>query len=150
MENDEMSDTKDQSKLIKECGNHWNMSPEEIEQHTQFENQHPEVTLFIQEFDCHTDGYRQQWVENFQKPYCAKHPEDTRSCNTKKEDLCSTEMLNSMSNKEREVFFKRRICKLFPEAHVAVKNDPRIRKIVEEKCPEVLKKSSNQSVKEDL
>jgi hypothetical protein len=146
----ERANTQEHYELLKKCGNHWSMSPEELEKYTRDENLHPEIHLFTQETFCHTDVYRQKWVEQFQKTYCAKHPEEKRSCDTKMTDLCSFDMVLSMPDSERNEFIRERICKLFPQAHVTVKNDPGIRAVIEAKCPEVLEKSSPQSIQDEL
>src|SRR6185436_1401990 len=93
-EEHESADTEEHYDLIKQCGNHWTMTSEELEAYTK--NDPLEVELFIQESWCHTDFYRQEWVKNFQQLYCEKHPADSRSCEIKTTDLCNYDMVLSM------------------------------------------------------
>lgn len=150
LEEHEIADTQEHYELIKQCGIHWSMPPEEQEKYTQGELTDQEVTLFMAEYSCHTDGIRQIWVEKCQKIYCEKHPADNRSCNTKMTDLCNDNMVRRMSNSERGMFLIKRICELFPQAHVTVKNDPDVRGIIRENCPELLEKPSQQLKQEEL
>lgn len=149
-EEHELAKTQEHFELIKQCGNHWKMSPEELKTYTSYENQHPEMYLFIQEIACHTDFFRKEWVKKFQKIYCDKHPSDSHSCETKMTDLCNLDMLRTMPVAEKAAFLRERICKLFQEAHVQVKNDPSIRAAMQAKCPELLEKSSPQPIQEEL
>jgi hypothetical protein len=147
----EFADTHEYFELIEQCGNQWSMSPQEQKEHTNDKNQPLEVDLFIQEISCHTDLYRQEWVKKYQKIYCEKHPADSRSCEKgKATDLCSLNTVKNMPDADRIEFVRSRICKLFPQAHDTVKNDPDIRKIVQDRCPELLEKSSPQPKQEEL
>jgi hypothetical protein len=150
IEEHERADTQEHFELIKQCGNHWTMSPEEQEKYTQDSFTVPETHFFIQEVSCHTDDYRQEWIRNFQKIYCEKHPADSRSCETNMTDLCNFDTVRNMPISERKEFIRERICKLFPQAHVTVKNDPVIRKPMQTKCPELLEKSSLQTIQVEL
>jgi hypothetical protein len=149
-EENEMAVTQEYFELIKQCGNDWVMSPKELREYTRDENLHPEIHLFVQEVGCHTDFYRQAWIRNCQKIYCEKQPADSRSCETKTTDLCNREMVTSLPDKKRRKFKCERYCKLFPQAHVTVKNDPDVRGIIRENCPELLEKSSHQPIQEEL
>jgi hypothetical protein len=151
-EEQETADTQEHHKLIKQCAKQWKLSPKTLEEYSLKENENLEVVLFRDEYVCHTDRYRQEWIDRFQKIYCDKHPDDFgRSCKTKKKDLCDQDKLLSMSLSKRSEFAFKRACKLFPQAHENVKNDPDTRKMIQRECPEVLeKKSSNQAIKKDL
>jgi hypothetical protein len=65
-------------------------------------------------------------------------------------DLCDVKMVRSMPCSVKIEFESERYCKLFPQAHVTVKNDPDIRAVIQAKCPELLGKSLNQLIQEDL
>jgi hypothetical protein len=149
-EDREASGTQEHYELIKQCGNHWTISPEELEAASLEENEQPEIKLFVEEIYCHTDYYRREWVEKYQTIYCEKHPADNRSCETKKTDLCNLDTVRRMSFAEQTKFSRERICKLFPQAPDTVKNDPYFRAIILGKCPEVLEKSSPQPSHEEL
>lgn len=147
----ETADTQEHHKLIKQCAKSWKLSPKTLEESFLKENENLEVDLFKQEYVCHTDRYRQEWIDMFQKIYCNKHPDDFgRSCKTKKKDLCDQDKLLRMSLSERSEFAFKRACKLFPQAHENVKNDPATRKMIQRECPSALGKSSNQPIKKDL
>ncbi len=148
----ETADTQEHHKLIKQCAKPWKLSPKTLEEYPLKENENLEAALFRDEYTCHTDRYRQEWIDLFQKIYCDKHPDDFgRSCKTKKKDLCDQDKLLSMSLSKRSEFAFKRACKLFPQAHEDVKNDPDTRKMIQRECPNVLgKKSSNQPIKKDL
>lgn len=140
--------TQENIELLKQCRKQWSMSPKELAEYTYGATLDPEVYLFFQEIYCHTEKYRQLWVERYQQSYCEKHPAESRSCDTKLTDLCSLDMV--MPKSERRELERERICKLFPEAHKKVKNDPGIRSVIQDKCPELLKKSSQQPIQDEL
>jgi hypothetical protein len=128
--------------LIRKCGKAWQLSEKELEENEQSELHHsqPEVHFFMQETSCHTDHYRRQWIDEYQKIYCKKHPEDSRSCEAKMTDFCELNAFRSMPLLEQIEIVLENTCKAFPEAHATVKNDPGILNSVSKKCPEVLEK----------
>jgi len=148
IEKHETAATHDHIKLLKQCGNHWSMSPEELKGYTQIENDLIEVYLFLQEIVCHTDHYRKEWIRLYQNTYCANYPADDRSCKTNPADFCSIHVYKRMSGSEQGEFIKNRTCKLFPHAHESVKNDPYYRGIVQDRCPEAMEKSKKQDHEE--
>jgi hypothetical protein len=149
-EEDELAKTQEHFELIKQCWSPWKMSSQELKTYTSNENRHPEMHFFIQEVACHTDVFRKEWIQKFQEPYCKKHPADSRSCKTKKTDLYDDIRGKSMPDAEKKKFEIERICKLFPQAHLTIKNDPSIRKIIQDNCPKALEKSSKPPKQEEL
>jgi hypothetical protein len=149
-EDEETRDAKEHFKLIKQCAKPWKLSPKEVEEYMGDYNVSLEVTRFRDEIMCHTDRYRQQWIDLFQKNYCKKHPSDSRSCETKKKDLCDHDQLISMSRSKQLDIAGKRACKMLPQADESVKKDPFIRGLLQEACPEALRKSTKQPMKKDL
>ncbi len=80
-----------------------------------------EILLFTQDIDCHTDFYRSDWIDLYQKAYCDKHPEEDRSCKTKKSDLCDLDQVERMPQEKKQKIYANRICKLYPQAVESVK-----------------------------
>lgn len=138
IEEQEYLRTLQHHKLISQCSKAWKLPPERVKHNTYIENRGWELNFFNQEYGCHTDYYRKKWIELYQKNYCKNQPDDTRSCMTNKADLCDFEKVQKLSPWESSAFLDKRICKLFPQAHEKVKNDPDIRMIIQENCPEAL------------
>jgi hypothetical protein len=138
----EYENTKPHFALIKQCGKTWRLSKKELEQYERAELAHsqPEFHFFHQEIACHTDYYRRQWIDDYQKIYCEKHPEDSRSCEAKKDDFCDLEVFRSLPIFEQDKIEMEKTCKAFPEAHATVKTHPDILASILENCPEVLGK----------
>lgn len=130
----ETADTHGQYALREQCAKAWKIPPEPNE----LKEVDLEVDLFAQETECHTDAIRSRWIDKFQKNYCSKHPEDSRSCKVKKKDLCDLKKVQLMPETESIDFILARVCKRFPDAHENVKNHPAYRRIVAQACPEAL------------
>lgn len=94
-----------------------------------------EIALFAQDIDCHTDIYRGDWLLDYQKIYCAKHPEDIRSCIAKKSDLCDMDRVLRLPQDKKQRFLKNRICRMFPNANEVVKTYTQYQKFFEKSCP---------------
>lgn len=130
----EMAETHGHYALREQCAKAWKIPAEPNE----LKDLDLEVTRFAQETECHTDAIRSRWIDKFQKNYCSKHPEDSRSCKMKKKDLCDSKKVQLMPEAESMDFIFARVCKMFPDAHENVKNHPVYRRIVEQACPEAL------------
>lgn len=93
-----------------------------------------EVALFAQDADCHTDIYRMDWLDSYQKAYCLNSPNDKRSCKAVKKDLCDLNQVQGLSKHNRNKVYKEQICKLFPQAHKDVKTDSLYQNYVKKNC----------------
>lgn len=116
--------TRGIAQLKEQCAEVWDLAPD-----TRFQD--PILDLFEQEVNCHTDSYRQQWIDNHQTNYCAKHPEDKRSCEVNKEDLCDYLKVLELPEHDRSKLEKERFCKMFPHAHEKVKEYHRWRAAIQ-------------------
>ncbi len=133
----ESEDTKNFVQLREQCSEIWDLPVDDLDY--EFVNMDQETNLFAQEVQCHTDAIRKQWIDKFKKIYCAKHPDDTRSCTAKKKDLCNLQELYKDPNGQNTMeIVTERTCRLFPNASQSVKNYPKFRTIVEAFCPEAL------------
>ena len=106
---EEFKSKEEYDKLIRQCEPFFEIKPEPgiPDQETQ---------LWNREIYCHTDMIRSRWIDDFQKNYCKKKPNDLHSCNAKKEELCDLNILNNLPEIAKKIILTRRICKLFPFA----------------------------------
>ncbi len=95
-------------------------------------------SLWLSEWQCHTDAYRKQWLDEFRTNYCQKNPTDSRSCRTGGKNFCY-EKYKKLAPYEKGPFLIDRLCKKFfntaPE-HVK----PVLVDKVRQACPQVLLK----------
>lgn len=117
--------------LMKKCGKDWLLEEEDLkkisEQSDLFEEQTEEESLLLQEVTCHTDGTREDWIDQIQSHYCKLHPEDGRSCAVSKSDLCDfltspisnqatcARLSNAAETTKR--FFRTQLCRVCPEIY---------------------------------
>lgn len=98
--------------LIERCTTEWQIPMT----YPEFKG-NPIHLLFWQEVTCHTDSYRQGWIDHHQRAYCSKNPQDTRSCGQEiQRDLCDREAVKKLHKEEPVAyneFIKNRICKVF-------------------------------------
>jgi hypothetical protein len=102
-----------------------------------------EEHLWHQDFRCHTDAYRLQWITQDQETYCRKHPEDIKSCKATVSDLCDMDALNHLPKIKFDELINKRICERYFTAPAYWQDLYRYR--VEESCPEILPSSGRYS-----
>lgn len=100
-----------------------------------------EATLWKSEWICHTDHYREQWLDLYRSAYCQKHMEDLQSCKAKKKSLCYSKYA-SLSLQEKGPFLVQRLCeKFFKNAPVSLK--PALEDKIRYACPQLLRESKS-------
>jgi len=130
IEIDEFNHAHEHAALSSQC-KMLDLPPSFVNDH--LKDQPIESALFMEDIECHTDVYRADWIDQYQNIYCIKHPDDARSCTTKKSDLCDRNQLLVLPQDKMEQVLKDRICKKFPQAHEDGKR--MYRPFVEENCP---------------
>lgn len=103
---------------------------------TVMKNLNAEEILWQQDLECHTDKIRLRWIDRFKTAYCQKRPEDHRSCETEKSQLCDRYEVNQLPEKQRSDFLDKRLCERFPSAPQKLQDLFSI--LIVDKCPEVL------------
>lgn len=96
-----------------------------------------QVHLWYNDFSCHTDEHRKNWINHFQQTYCARHPEDQRSCSIRKENLCDLTTYSRASALEQGKIFAGRLCKLITNAPDEVKSY--FKAVISSNCPNAMK-----------
>ena len=132
IEINELTNAHEHATLRKECKD-LKFAADEVVDH--LKDKPLEVALFAQDTDCHTDIYRSDWIDSYQTAYCARHPNDTRSCKATKNVLCDLNQLLAMPEQKRNNIYKERICTMFSDAHQDVKNDSHYQNFVRQHCP---------------
>lgn len=126
--------------LQKNCADKWNIVlPQSNPNSIDAKITTIESSLWKSEWQCHTDAYRQNWIEDYKQAYCKTHPEDKKSCTAKTSQLCY-EKYNNLNRYEKGPFLADRLCKGFFKT--APKNlKPALIPIVKSTCPHILEKT---------
>lgn len=117
-------------KLIKDCQHFFKIKPEPGKPDL-------DVQMWNHEINCHTDKIRSRWIQNNQKVYCQKHPEDLESCKIKQKDLCDFYKLHNMPFEKQKQIQRQRICEKLPKASSKIKEFYRD-KPIENMCRQIL------------
>jgi hypothetical protein len=115
LELQEISSVKGFPPLLQACLAKWGMDPQLIDYRQKQLSLKDEDLLNTQEIECHTDWYRKQWMERYKEAYCAKHPDDIRSCQTLPEQLCDYGQFQQMPPEENMPILINRLCTYFPK-----------------------------------
>lgn len=67
------------------------------------------IHLWNKVFDCHTDKFKERWIQHFQKAFCQKHPEK-QFCKMRVEGLCNYYEVVNMPEEKQYLFKVNRIC----------------------------------------
>jgi len=136
----EVENGKNHDEILNKCKGAWNIGKEELARYLRSDpnSNDLELAAWWQDFMGHGDAHRATWIENFQKGYCKKHPEDVRSCKLKKKDLVDLHAMHRMPVSEQGKILARRICARYSEAPRKVQID--VADIARANCPKVMEK----------
>ncbi len=101
--------------LVKTCDSFYRMKPAPGSPDLDF-------SLWNHEINCHTDKIRERWIDQYQKRYCKNHPNDRKSCQVKKKDLCDFYAFQKLSLSEQTFQVQTRTCEKLPGASSKIRD----------------------------
>jgi hypothetical protein len=115
LETEEFKSKEGADELIRTCQSTYTIKPESGRPNLDF-------SLWNHEITCHTDKIRERWIENFQETYCKKHPNDLKSCQAKKKNLCDFYKFKSSSPSEQGAQSQKFFCEKISSAPATIRN----------------------------